>query len=85
LCTSGWPNTAVAAILEAAEAAALDILVHADGDEAGAAIAARVLRRSRARPWRSVDPSTGIHEEALLDDLLDDLGSGWVGQRRLVA
>jgi len=85
LCTSGWPNTAVAATLDAAEAAAMDILVHADGDEAGAAIAARVLRRTRARPWRSVDPSAGIHEEALLDDLLDDLGSGWVGQRRLVA
>ena len=85
LCTSGWPNTAVAAILDAAEAAGMGVLVHADGDEAGAAIAARVLRRTRARPWRSVDPSAGIHEEALLDDLLDDLGSGWVGQRRLVA
>jgi hypothetical protein len=85
LCTSGWPNTAVAAILDGAEAARMEILVHADGDAAGAAIAGRVLRRARARPWRSLDPTAGVHEEALLDELLDDLGSGWVGQRRLVA
>jgi uncharacterized protein (TIGR02679 family) len=84
LCTGGWPNTAVAAILGAAEAAGMEILVHADGDEAGAAIAARVLKRVGARPWRSVDASAGIHEESLLDELLDDLGSGCVGQRRLV-
>jgi hypothetical protein len=32
-----------------------------------------------------VDPSAGVHEEVLLDDLLDDLGSGWVGQRHLLA
>jgi uncharacterized protein (TIGR02679 family) len=83
LCTSGWPNTAVAAILDAAEAAGMEILVHADCDDAGAAIAARVLKRARARPWREVDPNTGVHEEALLDELLDDLGSGWIGQRRL--
>jgi uncharacterized protein (TIGR02679 family) len=85
LCTCGWPNTAVAAILDAAEAAGMEILVHADGDQAGAAIAARVLARRGAKPWRVVDPSSGIHEEALLDELLEDLGSGWLGQRRLVA
>ena len=85
LCTSGWPNTAVAAILDAAETAEMKILVHADGDQAGAAIAARVLKRAGARPWRSVDPNAGVHEEALLDELLGDLGSGWVGQGRLVA
>jgi uncharacterized protein (TIGR02679 family) len=85
LCTSGWPNTAVAFLLDAAESAEMDILVHADGDEAGAAIADRVLKRSRARPWRTVDPQAGVHEESLLDELLDDLRSGWVGQRRLVA
>ena len=83
LCTAGWPNTAVAFVLDAAEAAAMEILVHADGDAAGAAIAALVLRRSGARPWRTVDASAGIHEESLLDELLDDLGSGVVGQRRL--
>jgi uncharacterized protein (TIGR02679 family) len=85
LCTSGWPNTAVAAILDAAEAAAMEILVHADGDEAGAAIAARVLARPAARPWRVVDPTAGVHEEALLDELLEDLRGGPLGQRRLVA
>jgi uncharacterized protein (TIGR02679 family) len=84
LCTAGWPNTAVAAVLDAAEAADMEILAHADGDSAGAAIAARVLQRRGARPWRSVDPSAGIHEESLLPELLEDLGSGWVGQRRLV-
>lgn len=83
LCTAGWPNTAVAAILDAAEAAGMEILVHADGDEAGAGIAAQVLRRTGARPWRSVDASAGIHEESLLEELLEDLGSGWVGQGRL--
>lgn len=82
LCTAGWPNTAVAFVLDAAEAAGMEILVHADGDKAGAAIAALVLRRSGARPWRTVDASAGIHEESLLDELLDDLGSGFVGQRR---
>ena len=83
LCTAGWPNNAVAAILDAAEVSGMEILVHADGDEAGAAIATRVLTRASARPWRTVDASAGIHEEALLDELLDDLGSGWVGQHRL--
>jgi uncharacterized protein (TIGR02679 family) len=84
LCTGGSPNAAVAAVLDAAEAADMEILVHADGDEAGAAIAARVLKRPGARPWRSVDASTGTHEESLLDELLDDLASGCVGQRRLM-
>jgi uncharacterized protein (TIGR02679 family) len=85
LCTEGWPTTAVATILDAAEAAGMRILVHADSDEAGAAIAARVLKRRRAEPWRVVDPRAGVHEEALLDELLEDLGNGWIGQRRLVA
>ena len=85
LCTGGWPNTAVAMVLDAAESAALEILVHADSDHAGAAIAALVLKRAGAKPWRVVDPSAGVHEESLLDELLEDLGSGWVGQRRLVA
>ncbi len=83
LCTEGWPNTAVAAILDAAESARMEILVHADGDAAGAAIAARVLKRAGSRPWREVKPHTGVHEEALLDELLADLGSGCVGQGRL--
>ena len=80
LCTGGWPNTAVAAVLDAAEAAGMDILVHADGDEAGAAIAARVLQRASTRAWRSLDPCARIHEEALLAELLDDLRGRWVRQ-----
>ena len=82
LCTAGWPNTAVAFVLDAAEAAGLE-LVHADGDEAGAAIAGLVLKRSGARPWRTVDASAGLREKSLRDELLDDLGKGVVGQRRL--
>jgi hypothetical protein len=35
LWTAGWPNTAVAAILDAAEAVGMEILVNADDDEAG--------------------------------------------------
>jgi hypothetical protein len=70
-------------ILDAAESAGMEILVHADGDPAGAAIAARVLERAGARRWRKVDPHTGVHEEALLDELLADLGGGCVGQGRL--
>jgi uncharacterized protein (TIGR02679 family) len=76
LCTSGWPNTAVALVLDAAVGAGMRILVHADGDTAGAAIAALVLRRPGARPWREVDPCSGMHEEALLGELLADLRGG---------
>ena len=55
---SGWPNTAVAMVLDAAESAGLEILVHADSDHAGAAIAAtgaEAHRReavARGRPGR---------------------------------
>jgi uncharacterized protein (TIGR02679 family) len=73
LCTSGWPNTAVGLVLDAAVAAGMRILVHADGDPAGAAIAELVLRRQGARPWRELNPQSGVHEEALLDELLSDL------------
>jgi hypothetical protein len=51
----------------------MQILVHADGDPAGAAIAELVLRRKRARPWRELDADSGVHEEALIDELLSDL------------
>ena len=74
LCTAGWTNTSVATILNAAESAGMAILVHADGDDAGAAIVARVLKRARARPWRETTATGGVvHEEALLDELLVDL------------
>jgi hypothetical protein len=72
----------VADILDAAEAAGMEILVHADSDEAGAAIAARILTRASARPWREIRPNARVHEEALLDELLEDLRSG-VAQVRL--
>jgi hypothetical protein len=60
-------------VLDAAVAAGMRILVHADGDAAGAAIAGLVLRRRGARPWREVLADSGIHEEAVLAELLEDL------------
>jgi uncharacterized protein (TIGR02679 family) len=76
LCTGGWPNTAVAAVLHAAEKAGMRILVHADGDAAGAEITARVLRRRRACRWREPpSQSPPVHEEAILQDLLGDLAA----------
>ena len=82
LCTAGWPNTAVAFVLDA-PGSGRPVVVHVDGDEACAAIAGLVLRRSGARPWRSVDASAGLREKSLRYELLDDLGKGVVGQRRL--
>ena len=74
LCTGGRPNTAVGAVLDAAEAAAMMIRVHADADAAGRQIAAQVLRRRGASPWRTPpERPTAVHEEALLDELLADL------------
>ena len=63
----------MAHVLDTAIAAGMRSLVHADGDEAGAGIAALVLRRPGARPWREVTADSGVHEEALLDELLSDL------------
>ncbi|MGI8902668.1 MAG: DUF2399 domain-containing protein [Solirubrobacteraceae bacterium] len=81
LCTGGWPNTAVAAVLDAAQQAGMEILVHADGDAAGIAIAAHVLRRPGATPWQiaatPADTETVgfCHEEAMVDELLEDLAA----------
>lgn len=69
--------TAVAAILDAGETAEMEILVNADGDAAGDAIAARALKRAGAQPWRSVDASAGIHEESWLTEQLN--GASRVG------
>ena len=44
----------------------MEILIHADCDEAGAAIAARGLARTAARLWRFVDPTASVREEAVL-------------------
>jgi uncharacterized protein (TIGR02679 family) len=76
LCTGGRPNTAVAAVLDSAEAAGMAILVHADADAAGREISAQLLRRRAARPWRTIaETPLAIHEEALLDELLADLSA----------
>lgn len=52
VCSAGWPSTAVAAVLDAAERAGMTIGVHADFDAAGVAILERISARPGARPWR---------------------------------
>ena len=56
--------------------AGLRILVHADEDAAGLAIAGLVLKRPGAPPWREVNADSGVQEESLLDELLADLRGG---------
>jgi uncharacterized protein (TIGR02679 family) len=77
LCTGGWPNAGVAAVLDAAVEAGMALHVHADHDEAGRAIVRRLLERPGARPWRiDVDGHPAgdvVHEEAVVDALLADL------------
>jgi hypothetical protein len=42
------------------------------------------LSRAHRQPSNGRRPvAAGIHEQTLLDELLEDLGSGWIGQRRL--
>jgi uncharacterized protein (TIGR02679 family) len=64
LCTGGWPNTAVATVLDAAASARIELRVHADFDWAGAAIVARLAADRDARPWRY---SRSDYEAALAD------------------
>lgn len=76
LCTRGWPNAAVAAVLDAATTAGMTLHAHADHDDTGRAIVRRLLERPRARPWRidvEAFPVDVVHEEAVVDRLLADL------------
>jgi len=52
VCSAGWPSTAVAVVLDAAERAGMAIGVHADFDAAGVRIVERISARPGASPWR---------------------------------
>ncbi|WP_405007704.1 TIGR02679 family protein [Kitasatospora purpeofusca] len=52
VCTSGWPNTAVIHLLRRLAADGASLRYHGDFDGEGIRIAAHVLARTRAVPWR---------------------------------
>lgn len=73
VCTFGRPGVAAFRVFEILDAAAAEVYVRADGDEAGWDIYAGVRRRlSRGVPWRMPPGFTGFEEE-LIDELIDDL------------
>lgn len=65
VCTSGWPNTAVMMLLRGFADAGSDLLYHGDFDGEGLRIAAYVMEKTRARPWRmnTVDFLRGLRTE----------------------
>ncbi|WP_433261667.1 TIGR02679 family protein [Actinosynnema sp. CS-041913] len=52
VCTSGWPNSAVIALLRGLSAAGSALRYHGDFDGEGVRIAAHVSARTGATPWR---------------------------------
>jgi uncharacterized protein (TIGR02679 family) len=52
VCTAGWPNTAVVELLRRLRSAGTELWCHADLDGDGLRIAAYVVARTGARPWR---------------------------------
>ncbi|MGW8884910.1 TIGR02679 family protein [Streptomyces sp. NPDC055749] len=52
VCTSGWPNSAVVLLLDRLAEAGAPLRYHGDFDGEGLRIAAHVLARSTAGPWR---------------------------------
>lgn len=52
VCTSGWPNSAVILLLDRLAEAGAPLRYHGDFDGEGLRIAAHVLARSTATPWR---------------------------------
>jgi uncharacterized protein (TIGR02679 family) len=52
VCTSGWPNTAVIELLRQLAAAGASLAYHGDLDGEGLRIAAYVIAKSGAVPWR---------------------------------
>lgn len=64
VCTSGWPNSAVILLLRGLSDAGCRLLYHGDFDGEGVRIAANVISRTGATPWRMT-----------ADDYLAALGS----------
>ncbi len=52
VCTSGWPNSAVILLLRHLASAGVSLRYHGDFDGEGIRIAAYVLSKTSARPWR---------------------------------
>ncbi|MFI6444585.1 TIGR02679 family protein [Kitasatospora sp. NPDC050543] len=52
VCTSGWPNTAAIHLLRRLAAGGASLQYHGDFDGEGVRIAAHVLAKTGARPWR---------------------------------
>ncbi|KAB8167887.1 TIGR02679 family protein [Streptomyces sp. 3MP-14] len=52
VCTSGWPNSAVLLLLRLLAEGGAALRYHGDFDGEGIRIAAHVLARTSARPWR---------------------------------
>jgi uncharacterized protein (TIGR02679 family) len=52
VCTSGWPNSAGVLLLQEFSAAGCQLLYHGDFDGEGIRIAANVVSRAGAVPWR---------------------------------
>jgi uncharacterized protein (TIGR02679 family) len=52
VCTSGWPNTAVIELLRRLRSAGTHLWCHADLDGDGLRIAAYVVAKTGAHPWR---------------------------------
>jgi uncharacterized protein (TIGR02679 family) len=52
ICVEGWPNSAVSGLLRAVGAAGARLAYHGDFDWHGVRIAASILSRFPARPWR---------------------------------
>jgi uncharacterized protein (TIGR02679 family) len=68
VCTSGWPNSAVIVLLRGLTRAGATLHYHGDFDGEGVRIAAHVMARTGAVPWRMAT-----------DDYLLALGSARVG------
>jgi len=52
VCTSGWPNVAAVTLLRRLAAAGVELACHGDLDGEGVRIAAYVMHKTGARPWR---------------------------------
>jgi uncharacterized protein (TIGR02679 family) len=65
VCTSGWPNTAVMMLLRSFADLGSDLRYHGDFDGEGLRIAAYVMEKTHARPWRmnTIDFLRGLREK----------------------
>jgi uncharacterized protein (TIGR02679 family) len=64
VCTAGWPNTAAVTLLRGLTAAGATLRYHGDFDGEGLRIAAYVMERTGALPWRM---STADYLDAVPD------------------